>query len=302
MTRELKLAVIVGFSLVLVVTVLISDHLSKARQVHLAEVSSSQPALVSAPAERAVTVPPPSAERRVASRQPDEDGFSLGGAPRAMRTTDIVQGHGGGVVTNRTESPTASGNVGDPDKPLIDQLRGNGLAVVENGAVRDIVPKDSPVPVPGKVDAVPAVPERTHTVVEGDSLFKIGKQYYGDAMAWKKLGAANGLTPDSSLKIGMKIKLPPSEQITGKPTPPSVLATNQPAGKTAKPPAPAKAPEPSKAKFASYVVKRGDTITEIARRQLGSTGRAGEVIRLNETQLEDEDTLQAGMVLKLPLS
>ena len=33
MTRELKLALIVGFSLVLVVTVLISDHLSQARPI-----------------------------------------------------------------------------------------------------------------------------------------------------------------------------------------------------------------------------------------------------------------------------
>ena len=36
MTRELKLALIVGFALVLVVTVLISDHLSHARQTELA--------------------------------------------------------------------------------------------------------------------------------------------------------------------------------------------------------------------------------------------------------------------------
>ncbi len=35
-TRELKLALIVGFALVLVVTVLISDHLSHARQTELA--------------------------------------------------------------------------------------------------------------------------------------------------------------------------------------------------------------------------------------------------------------------------
>ncbi|HYE62116.1 MAG TPA: LysM peptidoglycan-binding domain-containing protein [Phycisphaerales bacterium] len=48
MTRELKLALIVGFALVLVVTVLISDHLSHARQTRLASLPT-EPAKVTEP-------------------------------------------------------------------------------------------------------------------------------------------------------------------------------------------------------------------------------------------------------------
>ena len=41
MTREQKLALIIGFSLVLLVGVLVSDHLSGARNAHLADVGSA---------------------------------------------------------------------------------------------------------------------------------------------------------------------------------------------------------------------------------------------------------------------
>ncbi len=307
MTRELKLALIVGFSLVLVVTVLISDHLSKARQVHLAEVSDQQPALVSAPTlETAPAIPPPSEPRpspRLAFDPPRES------SPAALHT-EIVQSRTGGVFT-------APSGAGDPDRQLAEHIRQHGGEIVERPYGPEIVLKDpintaaatspavSPLPSP--------VPERAHTVAEGDSLCKIAKQYYGDENAWRKLAAANsGITPES-MKIGMKIKLPPSEQITGKPTPPAppapVLAMNQrPAAKAPGTPPLLKTstvnvkPEQPKSKYASYTVKKGDTVTEIARRQLGSPGRADELLRLNQTVIEDEDSLQTGMVLKLPLT
>lgn len=56
MTRELKLALIVGFSLVLLVTVLISDHLSSARKAQLEAGVPDQPAVLAAAREPIVTI------------------------------------------------------------------------------------------------------------------------------------------------------------------------------------------------------------------------------------------------------
>jgi len=42
--------------------------------------------------------------------------------------------------------------------------------------------------------STPAGPERTYTVVAGDSLSKIAKHEYGDASKWQKIYAANKAT------------------------------------------------------------------------------------------------------------
>ena len=57
----------------------------------------------------------------------------------------------------------------------------------------------------------PAAPEpRTHTVVSGDTLSRIARQYYGDSRRWPEILEANRfqLTDDRSLRLGMKLRLP----------------------------------------------------------------------------------------------
>jgi nucleoid-associated protein YgaU len=39
--------------------------------------------------------------------------------------------------------------------------------------------------------APPPAPGRTHTVVKGDTLSKLAKQYYGNANQWKRIYEAN---------------------------------------------------------------------------------------------------------------
>jgi nucleoid-associated protein YgaU len=43
----------------------------------------------------------------------------------------------------------------------------------------------------GSSSTAPPVSERTYTVVKGDSLSKIAKQFYGDAQQWRKIYEAN---------------------------------------------------------------------------------------------------------------
>lgn len=56
-----------------------------------------------------------------------------------------------------------------------------------------------------------AVPEtRTHTVVKGDTLSKIAKQYYGDANKWREIFAANRdqIEDPDLIRPGQTFKIP----------------------------------------------------------------------------------------------
>ena len=64
--------------------------------------------------------------------------------------------------------------------------------------------------VPSPTAPPAASKERIHTVVSGDTLSSIAKQYYGDAAKWTKVFEANrDILPDAnSLKLGQKLKIP----------------------------------------------------------------------------------------------
>ena len=69
-------------------------------------------------------------------------------------------------------------------------------------------------------------------------------------------------------------------------------------GPAAAPRAPAAAPAPPAAK--TYTVKAGDTLSAIAKAQLGSAGAYMKIFELNKDQLSDPDKIKPGQVLRLP--
>ena len=55
---------------------------------------------------------------------------------------------------------------------------------------------------------VPAPEPRTHTVVAGDTLFNIAKQYLGDGNRYQELAAANNIPNPDHIEIGQVITIP----------------------------------------------------------------------------------------------
>ena len=53
-----------------------------------------------------------------------------------------------------------------------------------------------------------AVESRTHTVVSGDTLFNIAKQYLGDGNRYPELAAANGIANPDHIEVGQVITIP----------------------------------------------------------------------------------------------
>jgi nucleoid-associated protein YgaU len=59
-------------------------------------------------------------------------------------------------------------------------------------------------------------------------------------------------------------------------------------------------PTPAKASMKTYTVKSGDTLSEIAKRELGSANKYMEIFNANRDQLSDPDKIKPGQVLKIP--
>lgn len=307
-TRELKLALIVGFALVLTVAILVSDHLSKARTANLASIGGTT---------KVVAKVPDSPIRSLDDLLPAQ-------LPAAIEVTTPVA-----TVTEPAATPVAADPVQITPPVVIGQQQvasgreskfGPGRSDGTGGlgtAIRDHAESAVPTPTLGnsmvphgttpqdiaikeikKAETskpAPLAGEKTYTVANGDTLYAICRKQYGDANLYKKLAAANKMGENGGLKVGSTIVLPSKESLTGKPE----VAKSEPkvAAKTPAKVEP-KALKVEESKNKSYQVRPGDTLTSIARVQLGSASRSGDIASLN--RMDADDDLLAGAILKLP--
>lgn len=179
-----------------------------------------------------------------------------------------------------------------------------------------------------KADAIPVETFKVHTVVRGDSLMEISKKHYGTESLWRRLAEFNNIR-GGSVRIGQRIRVPSREALTGKAVADAASARqtpsdarNEPRG-DAKPEAKADGksdtrgkdeakpkdgakPKPTETgpttrpriELATYTVRRGDTLAEIAQRTMGSSKRWRELAEFNK--LDDADDVPVGKVLRIP--
>lgn len=317
-TRELKIALIVGFSLVLVVTVLISDHLSKARRSDLDSKLADRPQLVPAPPAESIE-PAPMRPAPVGPMLADAGSARVEPVVEIQQTTGVSRGSvrepdagtqpdlfdrvnrqiQNGEITlppavklepvAPAPAPVGRGapNVLNPDGPVGHGLTGPGNtppAPVPTGP--GTTPQAQPKTLP------PAVPDREYIVAEGDSAFAIAKKTLGAGDKWRELAAYNPgrIGPNGQIRPGVRLKIP------GKVTSTTELKSVPVSTQAAKPAQPVAAPTGPR----TYTVKKGDTLGQISARELKSSKRVQEIIDLNSGTLDDADDLRVGMVLKMP--
>ncbi|GAA1429354.1 BTAD domain-containing putative transcriptional regulator [Microlunatus lacustris] len=114
-----------------------------------------------------------------------------------------------------------------------------------------------------------------HEVQAGDDLWTLAERYYGNGPDWRRIAAANPdrLTggPDR-LEVGWRLQVPGVRPAA---TPP--VETEE-----------------------SVTVRRGDSLSSIAQRELGDDDRWPELYDANRMVLDDPDLLETGMQLQLP--
>ncbi|MFM7282043.1 MAG: LysM peptidoglycan-binding domain-containing protein [Planctomycetia bacterium] len=134
-----------------------------------------------------------------------------------------------------------------------------------------------------------------YIVKSGDSPARIAKRQLGSESRVNEILALNpGLNP-KNLKVGQELILPVvSAQTSAQP----VAESAKPAGPSAgKPIAPSAPKTPSKG-GRSYKVQKGDTLSAIARRELGSASRAKDIQSMNPGL--DPAKLKVGQTITLP--
>lgn len=344
MTREHKLALIIGFTLILVVGVLISDHLSIARNTRFASVQQDDESGVLALTE---TIDPlqqwikenASREIAMAARTDSVNGAGqasdstrTGGQPGILssptellnetgslaKDSDSVRDATLGLDRNHepvviaqgrlNSSPDLTGNMaGDMGGDLGNlgkSLRQAGGTIQQDSSGRPVLTIGSrPAANDGK--STPAFPSvdpkdvKTYRIQEKDSLYAIAKSHYGDPSLWEKLAAYNEgrVGKNGTVRIGATIRIPPKAVLTGA----QVAVPERAAAVPTPTPTKVAAPTPAKpVSMTSYTVVKGDSLSKIAARQLGSGARMSEILAANKGVIDDPDDIRVGMVLKIP--
>lgn len=268
-TREQKLGLIAGFTVVLLFGVLLADHLSRAR---------TEPLIAANEVDEPLVIPRIEVPARVGA----------GAMPREPRFAVREPVQGGPIVEPPTETviaPVTEPRVADGTP------RGGPMAGPTIGSIFERVvsagPRE-PVSLPGFDPVTREAPvrveeprARTHEVKAGESLFRIAERYYDNGHLWRKLAEQNRtvVAADGGVTIGAVLVIPSKAALTGEAESVRVAPAAVPAERT-------------------YVVKAGDTLSEISMKLLGTTKRMDELIAMNRDQIRDADDIRVGMELR----
>lgn len=127
-----------------------------------------------------------------------------------------------------------------------------------------------------------------YVVRAGDHFERISMRVYGTRRHAMAIGRANPLLDPRKLRAGMTIRVPRDpENIQGVPVDES--------GEPETRPVPQNAPE-----TIEYTVKRGDTLSGIAKAFYGSTRHVDFLYEANRDRLASRDDLRLGQVLRVP--
>lgn len=138
-----------------------------------------------------------------------------------------------------------------------------------------------------------------HTIRRGDNLFDLAERYLGDGTKYPRIVDANpGLHPQR-LQLGMKIRIPDSAS-------PSMSREDrlrQLARETESDPRKPKT-QPAKKKSSeteTYTVRKGDTLTRIAKRLLKDSNQWQTLYAMNRDQLSKPEALREGQKIRVPV-
>lgn len=277
MTRESKLALIIGFVLVLVVGVLVSDHFSQASTMALDIQQPEDTGIVAPITDLGARESQPAGGvfrgNQFASEETQQ--------PTRNSTQDSSQNPV--MISNSRTSQTPASTGGN--NSLIDRAFNEARNRVQNTQIPSAkIGSDT-----GSTPPMQALPNTrnadqyaSYKVVAGDTLIAIARRQLGNGERWTQIHElnANVLGPDAILKIGMTLKLP-GDAKSGAKQSNNTRNASEPAssGKT-------------------YTVVSGDTLGQVSMKLLGTSKRVDEFVQLNN--LDDANDIRVGMTLKVP--
>ncbi len=325
MTRENKLALIVGFSVILIVGVLVSDHFSHARQAQLRELNEQEIGAVGIIRAHEFTPSEPlvSTQTTPVAARPQASEPRLPNTPwSAPRST------GSGLIdsallanSRNPRQPARQQSLAQQratsardslrDSPLLikqgrtsqtrSALASNAASLIDSARVHgvNLVPLTQPAAIAANTSRratetrspEPSVIPWEYHVRKDDSLYSIAKKRLGSGSRWREIRDLNAdrLPNDSVLRIGLRLRMPAdARNPTRIDVPPR--AGVQPAQSQ-----PRRTGSPTE-----YTVENGDTLGQISQRLLGTVKRMDEIISLNADKISNADEIREGMTLRIP--
>lgn len=171
--------------------------------------------------------------------------------------------------------------LGLPNENISIEMEGSDVVVV-SGSVDTQADKEKIILALGNVDGIAFVDDRVsvtnpeppavfYTVVKGDSLSKISKRQYGDAMKYNAIFEANKPMLEHPDKIypGQVLRIPPIEGTYS-------AAVN------------------------TYTVQKGDTLSKIAKEVYGNAMKYPVIFEANKPMLTSADDIRVGQILTIP--
>ena len=272
MTRETKVGMLVGLGVILLVGIIVSDHLSVAQNQQPARrltdmASRSQDGLVAAgdgnqamnPDARPTAIPLPGEPKQQQQLTPASGGSDVVGPKSKDESTLVMDKPAGSTPRGQIAKPDTTGGV-----PILQA--GNKIAEVDPNV-------------------------QTHIVKQGDSLYSLAKIYYKTAtnsqIALIRDANKTTIGKGDGLKLGAKLVIPAlPAKVTPAPVEPTAIAAGAPgtAGTltpTALAPTQVK-PEgifgkPTETASNTVTVEKGQTLSIIAAKYLGSAQRWSEI-------------------------
>ena len=138
--------------------------------------------------------------------------------------------------------------------------------------------------------------DQPYVVAPGDNLFEISRKVYGDGSYYRALFAYNSdrYPHAEDIRSGNVLDVPPAEYLNQR-YPELIGGANDGSGGSAT------IGRATAAAGSSYTVREGDTLFDIARKQLGQASRWTELYELNRAALgENLENLRPGVTLRLP--
>lgn len=154
-----------------------------------------------------------------------------------------------------------------------------------------------------------AVPAELYTIKAGESLYKICQSKYGDGTLWKSLAEFNSsvIPNPTKLRAGVTIRVPSASVLRGETQQPVQPAQYDVPGMSAGDTTTmgggqqfVQQPEPAAPTAREYTVQKGDTLSTIASKKLGSKSKWKQIADANRDRLNDPHNLVPGTVIRLP--
>lgn len=277
-TRELKLALIVGFFLVLLVSFLIADHLSASRKVELEpKIAQSQPAIV-----------PGMNTPEIGSQQPQEQ----------VPVMSFMQGAGGGVTTDTT---LASKPIGQ-DPSVVDQI-GSRVGSVINGEAKlppamgtDFISGSGLGSLGVSQNQMPGI-----DTLDARGASKAGQAAKLDFGGGAPIGTSGTPTGTKPVMVATQNSVTGNiPQANGGAVPQPVDVRKTDIKPFVDPIAPQRTPEVKVEADRSYTIAAGDSLYQIAKRYYGDGEAWRELAKYNGDRVGKDGSLRPGVKIKIP--